>query len=311
MSFSKLISADIFEKKYHFEDFYGKDPHIVFLVDLSWVLYRNYYAFSNFSVSIDGETYPTGHLYGLSRMVQLLQNRFPNGAIVLVVDGYPEEKVIERGEYKSGREHAFKAHDSYMDVVRLMSNYKAVSFCYDSSKEADDVMGALASKMSSMGKQVLVHSGDNDMLQLIDLEGVELFRQFKGGLPVKLGLEYLRDKFFGLEDWGLLPYCRALIGDKSDNLPGIPRLDRKFVLSFAKMWRKNGFDAALRQDYGKRTCSEKVREQKNKVLSNFRLMKLDVFVEDLHALIPKRVYTDILDLYQLNSVKRYSYLRRG
>ena len=143
--------------------------------------------------------------------------------------------------------------------------------------EADDIMAYLAKRASKAGKKVTIVSSDKDFFQLID-KNVEVYA------PVK-------KKTFTIdnvkEEIGVLPQnyniVKALLGDNSDNLPGVKGLGIKTILS---EWKSFAYDTNASLEDVWNLCETKIEEDKPKkifakiihnwdrVLTNFQLMDL-------------------------------------
>ena len=143
--------------------------------------------------------------------------------------------------------------------------------------EADDIIAYLAKRASNAGKKVTIVSSDKDFYQLID-DNIEIYA------PVKkktLNLDNIK------EEIGVLPQnyniVKALLGDNSDNLPGVKGLGIKTILS---EWKSFAYDtnaslqdiwdhceAQLEQDKPKKIFA-KIIHNWDKVLDNFTMMDL-------------------------------------
>jgi DNA polymerase-1 len=99
--------------------------------------------------------------------------------------------------------------------------------------EADDVIGTLARSASERGHEVYVVSGDKDFMQCVD-ERVSILNPSKPGEPVLQGAEAVREKFNCRPDQVI--DVLALMGDSSDNVPGVPGVGEKTALKLIEQY---------------------------------------------------------------------------
>lgn len=209
-------------------EYYGKN---VILIDLSWILYRSYYAFKDLTTQ-EGE--PTGQWYGLVNTIMRLSNSYPDALILLVDDGCPVERKELNESYKGNREHGVHFEDKHNTVDLLIQPLPNVYRVYHPYLEADDLLYSI-SRYKDYQNHFIIHTSDKDLLQAID-STTTWSNKIEGGLLVEYNNNstYYIDNFSDLEPWQL-PYYRAVLGDASDNLPIIrPRFPSKVAYYFAK-----------------------------------------------------------------------------
>ena len=166
--------------------------------------------------------------------------------------------------------------------------------------EADDIMAYLAKRASNAGKKVTIVSSDKDFLQLVD-SNIEVYA------PVKKKT-FTKDNIF--DELKVLPtnynIVKALLGDNSDNLPGVKGLGIKTIVSeFPKLLTEK-----TNLDYVYEVCEAKLDDTKHKkifpkiitqwdrVLTNFELMDLHNTVLDDKEIeyVEKVIQSDVPDL---------------
>lgn len=189
------------------------------LVDGSSYLYRAYHAFPPLTNSAG---YPTGAMYGVLNMLRslIMQYQPTHAAVVFDAKGKTfRDELFEH--YKSHRPPM--PDDLRMQIEPLHEMVKAMGLplLAVSGVEADDVIGTLAREAENIGRPVLISTGDKDMAQLVT-SGITLINTMtntilgpeevvaKYGVPPKLIIDFL-----------------ALMGDSSDNIPGVLGIGEK------------------------------------------------------------------------------------
>ena len=217
------------------------DTKTVFLLDYSWHLHRSYHTFKNLTAGPNGLGRPTGHIYGILSTLQLLRTRYPDSVIILCQDGVPvkrRELYESKGlEYKSGRsELEFNFYQDIPTINGLAYLIPRVYLAYHPEQESDDCMYALAKQIESFSlAKIYIFSGDNDLLQSIS-DNIMVFRNFNSITknPNIIDNTYLKtddkmiSKFYETDSYHL-PYFRAIVGDSSDSMRGIPRFPKRLA----------------------------------------------------------------------------------
>src|SRR5690554_1897246 len=194
----------------------------IVLVDGSSYLYRAFHALPPLTTS-NGQ--PTGAIKGVLNMLKRLIKDYPDSPMAVVFDAPGKTFRDELFEaYKSHRPPM--PDDLRSQVAPLHACVKALGLpllCIE-GVEADDVIGTLARRATEAGRDAVISTGDKDMAQLVnahitlvntmkdetlDVEGVKA----KFGLPPELIIDFL-----------------ALMGDKVDNIPGVPGVGEKTAL---------------------------------------------------------------------------------
>lgn len=203
----------------------------VILIDNLWHLYRSTYAFSEF-VGPDGQ--PTGHFFGLCRLIRTINDNYPGYLIIICEDGIPVRRKETDNNYKSNRESSISFYKDYDFEYRLMQDIPNVFFAYNEVEESDDIMFSI-SRIKDYNNKFIIFSGDNDLLQSID-ETTVVSRSIQAGRieTIDQTSSYYIDKFKDIPP-SHLPYYRAIVGDTSDVLPSIsPRFPRDVARAYAK-----------------------------------------------------------------------------
>ncbi len=197
---------------------------ILLLVDGSSFLYRAYYALPDLR-SPAGE--PTGAIYGILNMLRRLDRDYPGAYLTCVFDAkgktfrdelYPEYKANRTSMPDDLVSQVAPIHDA----IRL-SGWPILSV---EGIEADDVIGTLAKKARNEGFETIIATADKDMAQLVG-DGVTLVNTMSNETLDSEGVA----KKFGVPPESIIDYL-SLIGDTSDNIPGVAKVGPKTALKW-------------------------------------------------------------------------------
>ncbi|QLB13731.1 DNA polymerase I [Bisgaardia hudsonensis] len=196
------------------------------LVDGSSYLYRAYHVFQNSGRPLTnslGE--PTGAMYGVLNMLKSLIAQVQPSHIAVVFDA--KGKTFRDEMYEQYKSHRPPMPDDLRQQILPLHNIiKALGIpllCIE-GVEADDVIGTLAKQAAEQGKKVLISTGDKDMAQLVN-ENIMLINTMNNTL---LDSEGVIEKY-GIPPVLIIDYL-ALMGDASDNIPGVPGVGEKTAL---------------------------------------------------------------------------------
>lgn len=204
------------------------------IIDGKSVFYRGYYAMPNLA---RGDGTPTGGVYGFAVMALEVIKRLKPDYVCVAWDK-PKTNIRRRlelyPEYKAGRKPA--PPDFYAQIPMLHELLDAFGWpLYEfDDYEADDIMGTLAAKAAKEDIETMLITSDLDMLQLIDphvhvyalkkgLSNIERFSQ--ESFMAKYGIR--PDQFLDL---------KAIMGDSSDNIPGVPGIGQKGAVDLIKSY---------------------------------------------------------------------------
>ena len=194
------------------------------LVDGSSYLYRAFHAMPGLNNS---KGMPTGAVYGVVNMMKRLLNDHATRRIAMIFDA--KGKTFRDDmypDYKANRPSM--PDDLRCQIEPLHEAIKAMGFplIMVDGVEADDVIGTLSVQAIEQGLDVIISTGDKDMAQLLN-EKVCLIDTMKNHT---MDIEGVRKKF-GVEPHQIIDYL-ALIGDTSDNIPGIPKVGPKTAVKW-------------------------------------------------------------------------------
>lgn len=203
-----------------------RTPRLI-LIDAYSLLFRAFFGSQDFTTS---DNRPTGALYGFTNMlISVLTNEEPE-AIVVCWDAHsPSLRKQEFEAYKAHRPDVDDRLIQQMPVARDIVKAMGIQAAELDGYEADDLVGTLAVRGAKDGYHVFIYTGDSDQLQLVG-PGITVKMTQRGVTDVK---EYDPDAV--LQRYGIppvrLPDYKALTGDKSDNIPGVPGVGDKTATS--------------------------------------------------------------------------------
>ena len=195
------------------------DLPCLYLVDGSSYLYRAFHALPQFTNS-RGE--PTGAVYGVLNMLQkFLRETNPNHiAIVFDAPGRTfRDELFE--EYKAHRPPMPDDLKTQIAPLLLAVEALGLPLLRIAGVEADDVIGTLARQGAAAGMRVVISTGDKDMAQLVT-EQITLINTMSQTTLDPAGVKVK----FDVHPHQIIDYL-ALVGDSSDNIPGVPKVGPK------------------------------------------------------------------------------------
>lgn len=204
------------------------------IIDGKSVFYRGYYAMPNLSTK---EGTPTGGVYGFAVMALEVIKRLKPDYVCVAWDK-PKTNIRKRlklyPEYKAGRKPA--PADFYEQIPLLHELLEAFGWpLYElDDYEADDIMGTLALKATAQDIETMLITSDLDMLQLIDWH-VSVYALKKGLSNIELFKPESFKEKYGIDAIQFLD-LKALKGDSSDNIPGVPGIGEKGAIELLKTY---------------------------------------------------------------------------
>lgn len=202
------------------------------IIDGKSVFYRGYYALPNLST---GDGTPTGGVYGFSALALELMKKLKPDYVCVAWDK-PKTNIRKRLEiypqYKAGRKPA--PPDFYVQIPILHELLSAFSWpLYElDDYEADDIMGALAKQASEQGIETCLITSDLDALQCVS-PLTHVYALKKGFSNIELYNPESFEEKYGLAVEQFLD-LKALKGDSSDGIPGVPGIGEKTAIQLLK-----------------------------------------------------------------------------
>ena len=192
------------------------------LVDGSSYLYRAYHALPPLTNS---KGKPTGAVKGVINMMRRLQKDYPESTLVVVFDAKGKTFRDDMySEYKANRPPMPDDLRMQIEPIHQIIQAMGLPMLTIDGVEADDVIGTLAVQATIIEQPVVVSTGDKDIAQLVN-EHITLVNTMTNTL---LDREGVIEKF-GIPPELIIDFL-ALLGDKSDNIPGVPGVGEKTAL---------------------------------------------------------------------------------
>ncbi len=259
---------------------------LLVLVDGSSFLYRAYHALPPLSTS-KGE--PTGAIYGVANMLRKLQENYdtPWFAVVLDAPGKTFRNDLFEG-YKAHRPPMPEALQAQVEPLKELIEAMGIPLIVEQGVEADDVIATLVKKARREGFDVVVATSDKDLAQLVD-EHVILDNTMS---ETRLDVEGVQRKF-GVPPQRIVDFL-ALVGDTSDNIPGVPGVGPKTAAKWLKQYGSLD-QIILHADEIKGKIGEKLRANLDQLCLSRQLatvhddVPVHVTPEDLKRRLPDNV----------------------
>ena len=204
-----------------------KDP--IILVDGSSYLYRAYHALPPLTTS---KNQPTGAIKGVISMIKRVLIDHPDSPLAVVFDA--KGKTFRHdmySEYKANRPPMPEDLVQQIEPIHRIISLMGIKLIMISGVEADDVIGTLAEQARHKKLNTVISTGDKDMTQLV-CDNVSVVNTMSGELLDENGVM----KKFGVGPELITDYL-ALIGDKSDNVPGVDKVGPKTAVKWLNEYK--------------------------------------------------------------------------
>jgi len=204
----------------------------LFLIDGSALAYRSYFAFiRNPLINSKGEN--TSAVFGfINSIMKILKDENPDYIAVVFDTKAPTFRHEIFKDYKSTRAKMPDEMSEQLPRIREVAEGMNLPILEAEGFEADDLMGTLARRAKTKGFQTILVTGDKDFFQLVD-EDIKVLNPKRGGKePELLDKKGVEGKF-GVPPEKVVEVL-ALMGDTSDNVPGIPGIGQKTALELIK-----------------------------------------------------------------------------
>ncbi len=267
----------------------------LYIVDVSGSIYRSYFAIKGMTNS-RGES--TNGLFGFIRSYQKFLKDFSPEYVVAVFDG-PNNGAKREAiypEYKANRKEKYEDLYPQIEWAKTFCDLSQIPFLDVSGVEADDVMASIAMWAKGKFSPIYLLTGDKDMCQIVDKE-IFLLNTHKENLIVdEKGVE----EIYGVPPDKIVDLL-AIMGDSSDNVPGIEGFGVKTAASLLNEF--GSLDYIL--EHPEKVKGEKkqalIREQKEKALLSRRLVVLDKSVsvpQDVSFYHLKEAKPELISFYK-------------
>ncbi len=242
-------------------------------VDGNSLMHRAYYALPAMN---SREGTPTGALHGFFGMLLKLVETKPDYLVVAFDMHGPTFRHAKYSEYKAGRrETPSELREQFPLLVKILKQM-GITVCESEGYEADDILGAFSRAANSKDVFALLVTGDKDALQLISEQTHVLLTKKGISETARMDLAAL------FETYGLTPEqmrdLKGLMGDSSDNIPGVPGVGEKTALKLLKEYGSME-EVLSHADVIKGKLGEKIKQ-------NAELARLSYELGIIHTEIP-------------------------
>jgi len=196
------------------------------LIDGTSYLYRAYYACPLLSTNSNK---PCGAIYGTLNMIRKILLKYPIHNIIIIFDS-PEKTFRSKifSEYKKNRPKMPNILKEQIQPLCYIIKNIGIPIISISNFEADDIIGTLIKKLTNKNNFILISTNDKDLAQLVNINVNILI----GTSNIILDEHKVKKKYGVVPK--LIPDLLGLMGDSSDNIPGIPKIGKKTALSLLK-----------------------------------------------------------------------------
>ncbi len=210
-----------------------KNKNRLILIDGSAMAYRSYFAFINSPLrNSKGEN--TSAIFGVANsLLKILREQKFTHIVTCFDTPQPTFRHKIFKEYKATREKMPDELCGQMDVVKELIEAMGITVLEVEGFEADDIMGTLAQRALSSRFSVTLISWDKDFLQLLTNEGIDIIKPGRGKIAEELITPDVVKKKLDVSPHQMTDYL-ALVGDTSDNIPGVPGVGPKSAAKLLK-----------------------------------------------------------------------------
>lgn len=255
----------------------------IILLDGNSLSYRAFYAMPPFK---NKNGLYTNSVYGFVLMLdKILREVNPDYALVAFDKGKKTFRHKEYSEYKGTREKTpLELIEQFGYIRQLLDSY-GIKYEENDEYEADDILGSYAKKASKLGNEVIIVTGDRDLTQLAD-EKITIYFTKKGVTEIeKYTPEFIKEKY-NLNPKQIVD-MKGLMGDKSDNIPGIAGVGEKTALKLLEEFETvENVLANIDKVSGKKLKEKLINGKQDAILSKnlatiYTDVKLENEIEDL------------------------------
>lgn len=193
------------------------------ILDGSSLIYRAFYALPLLMAST-GEY--TNAIFGFSNMLtKLMQELRPDALVIAFDKGKHTFRTDMFPEYKGTRQKTPQELSAQIPLLHDYAEAFGIAFLEKEGYEADDIIGTLSTKAAAEGMDVMVVTGDRDALQLVR-KNLRVMLTKKGISEMKVYDEKIFEEEYQISPPALID-LKGLMGDTSDNIPGVPGVGQK------------------------------------------------------------------------------------
>ncbi|MEA3238693.1 MAG: DNA polymerase I [Candidatus Bipolaricaulota bacterium] len=243
------------------------------LFDGHSIAYRSFYAIRDLTTR-DGAA--VNAVYGFWRFLTKIVRDFPSQYVAVAFDaGGVTFRHEMYPDYKANRQEMPTDLSSQLPIIQEMLSLLGIKIIFERGVEADDILGSIALKAGAHDLPVLIVTSDKDLAQLVD-ERINLVRPggrgSSGGVEI-LDINGVRERF-GVEPGQIVDYL-SLIGDTSDNVPGVPSIGPKTAVKLLAQFGSLDQIIARADQLRNARIRDKLKEHIEDALLARRLVTLD------------------------------------
>jgi DNA polymerase-1 len=260
-------------------------PKCLFLIDGHALAYRSYFAFiRNPLINTKGEN--TSAVFGFTNAILRVIREYEPDYLAAVFDtAQPTFRHQMFPAYKSTRAKMPQEMRDQMPRIRQVVGAMNLSMVEREGLEADDVMASLARRAETQGLDVVLVTGDKDLLQLVS-EKVKVLNPRRGGEDPQLFDEAKVKEKFGVSPVKVVDVL-GLMGDVSDNVPGVPGIGPKTATDLIQRFGDIETALARADEISNKRVRERLLQNADQALLSRKLVSLkehldlDVDIESL------------------------------
>jgi DNA polymerase-1 len=251
----------------------------LYLLDAYALIYRAYFAFSN-NHRINSKGLNTSAILGFTNtLLEILKKEKPTHIAVVFDTSEPTVRHVEFADYKANRQETPEDLSLAIPyIIKIIKGFN-IPVLFSHGYEADDVIGTLAKKAEQQGYITYMMTPDKDYGQLVS-ENIYIYKPARLGNGIEIMGPKEVCKKWDIENVNQLIDILGLMGDKVDNIPGIPGVGEKTAIQLVKDF--GSIENLLQNtDKLKGKLKEKVEQNKDKAILSKRLATIicDVPIE--------------------------------
>lgn len=275
------------------------------IIDGSSLMYRAFFALPPLTSS---EGIYTNAIMGFSNMLGKILTDYKPDCIAVAFD--KSRKTFRTDIYEEYKGQREKTPDELKSQIPLLQEFLealGIAFIEKDNYEADDIIGTLAKKSAAKGYEALIVTGDKDALQLIAPQ-IKVMLTKRGIMDMQVFDEAaFEEKYAGLKPQKLID-IKALMGDSSDNIPGVPGIGEKTALKLLTQFGDLENLLGNIENVSGKKLKEKLEQNRDLARLSYKLAticcEVDVdFIPDEYRLSPDIMkLQSFCDKYELKTV---------
>lgn len=213
------------------------DQKRLFLVDAYALIFRGYYAFIK-NPRINSKGLDTSAILGFTNsLLDVIKRERPDHLAVCFDKGGSADRVEMYEDYKANRDATPEAIKIAVPYIEQILRAMHIPIMVKEGYEADDVIGTLSKQAEKQGYQTFMVTPDKDFAQLVS-ENIFMYRPVFGGGYETWGIPEVQKKFEVKDPLQVIDFL-GMMGDSSDNIPGLPgvgeKTAKKFIAHYGNM----------------------------------------------------------------------------